>query len=151
MGQEVRAGAGKAVPNGAPRVVRRGQNLDDATVGRDHVGEGPSRVHPAAHAGDTMATVATDDTLDDVERWFRSRGIPHFIGGYSATRDVFTRALPALSVVLVLELLGALSLRWAWWVNLGVAVASLGALLVVWAVVNSARGRPALTRPDRVG
>ncbi len=99
-----------------------------------------------------MATVATDDTLEDVERWFRSRGIPHFIGDYSATRDVFTRALPALTVVLVLELLGALNLRsWAWWVNLGVAAASLGALLGVWALVNAARGRPPLARPDRVG
>jgi hypothetical protein len=98
-----------------------------------------------------MAPMDADDTLDDVERWFRSRGIPHFIGGYSATRDVFTRALPALSVVLVLELLTALNFEWAWLVNLGVAAASLGALLLVWALVNSKRHRPALARPDRVG
>jgi hypothetical protein len=32
-----------------------------------------------------------------------------------------------------------------------VAAASLGALLVVWALVNAARKRPALARPDRVG
>ena len=103
-----------------------------------------------------MANVADDDTLDRdaveaVERWFRSRGIPHFIDDYSATRDVFTRALPTLTLVLVLELLGALNFRWPWWLNLGVAAASLAALLGVWALVNAARKRPALARPDRVG
>lgn len=103
-----------------------------------------------------MANVADDDTLDrdtveEVERWFRSRGIPHFIDDYSATRDVFTRALPTLTLILVLELLGALNFRWPWWVNVGVAAASLAALLGVWALVNAARKRPALARPDRVG
>ncbi|HEX2118343.1 MAG TPA: hypothetical protein VHF91_04100 [Acidimicrobiales bacterium] len=44
-----------------------------------------------------------NDTLEAVERWFRSRGIPHFIGDYSASRDVFTRAVPTLTVVVVLE------------------------------------------------
>jgi hypothetical protein len=98
-----------------------------------------------------MAAVAPDDTLDDVEHWFRSRGIPHFIDDYSATRDVFTRALPALTLVLVLELLGALNFEWPWWVNVGVAAASLGALLGVWALANVARRRRPLARPDRVG
>jgi len=98
-----------------------------------------------------MAAVAPDDTLRDVERWFRSRGIPHFIEDYSATRDVFTRALPSLTLVLVLELLGALNFTWPWWANVGTAAASLAALLGLWAVVNVARKRPALARPDRVG
>ena len=89
-----------------------------------------------------------DDALHEVERWFRSRGIPHFIGGYSASRDVFTRALPALTLVLILELLGALNLTWPWWANLGVAAASIAAVVVVWAVANAARGRRALARFD---
>ena len=92
-----------------------------------------------------------NDTLEAVERWFRSRGIPHFIGDYSASRDVFTRAVPTLTVVVVLELLGALDSEWAWWVNLGVAAASLAALMGVWAVVNVLRKRPALAGPERVG
>ena len=95
--------------------------------------------------------MADEGSLDAVERWFRSRGIPHFIGDYSASRDVFTRAAPALTLVLVLELVGALNLAWPWWVNLGVAAASLAALVGVWAVANAVRGRPALARPDRVG
>jgi hypothetical protein len=95
--------------------------------------------------------VAADDTLDDVERWFRSRGIPHFIDDYSASRDVFTRALPALTLVLLIELVGVLNFTWAWWANVLVAAAGLSALVGVWAAVNASRGRPALSRPDRVG
>jgi hypothetical protein len=95
--------------------------------------------------------VTESDTLAAVERWFRSRGIPHFIDHYSASRDVFTRALAPLTAILVLELITALDSAWPWWLNLGVAAASLGALLAVWAVVNMARKRPALSRPDRVG
>lgn len=57
---------------------------------------------------------------------------------------MFTRAVPTLTVVVVLELLGALDSEWAWWVNLGVAAASLAALLGVWALVNVLRTRSAL-------
>ncbi len=98
-----------------------------------------------------MASVTESDTLSAVERWFRSRGIPHFIDHYSASRDVFTRALAPLTAILVLELVTALDSAWPWWLNLAVAAAGLGALLAVWAVVNVARKRPALARPDRVG
>lgn len=95
--------------------------------------------------------MADDDTLEAVERWFRSRGVPHFIDDYSASRDVFTRALAPLTLILVLELLGALNFAWAWWANVGVAAASLAALVGVWAVVNIVRKRPAFGRPDSVG
>ena len=91
------------------------------------------------------------DNLAAVERWFRSRGIPHFIDHYSASRDVFTRVLAPLTAILMLELVTALDASWPWWFNLGVAAASLGAVVGVWAVVNVARKRPALARPDRVG
>jgi hypothetical protein len=86
-----------------------------------------------------------------VERWFVSRGLPHFTAGYSASRDVFTRALPVLTLILVFELVGVLNFAWAWWVNVLVAAASFAALLAVWAAVNRARQRRPFTRPDRVG
>jgi hypothetical protein len=95
--------------------------------------------------------VTESDTLAAVERWFRSRGIPHFIDHYSASRDVFTRALAPLTAILMLELVTALDASWPWWLNLGVAAASLGAVLGVWAIVNVMRKRRALARPDRVG
>jgi hypothetical protein len=95
--------------------------------------------------------VTDSDTLSAVERWFRSRGIPHFIDHYSASRDVFTRALAPLTAILVLELVTALDASWPWWLNLGVAAGGIAALLGVWAIVNVTRKRPALARPDRVG
>ncbi len=89
--------------------------------------------------------------LRRVEAWFLSRGIPHFIDGYSVTRDVFTRTLPTLTLILLLELALALNSEWAWWVNVLVAAASFAGLLAVWALTNAARQRPLLARPDRVG
>ena len=86
-----------------------------------------------------------DDRMQspNVERWFLARGIPHFIEDYSATRDVFTRTLPVLTLVVLFELVGALNFAWAWWVNVGVAAAGLGALLGVWAGTNALRHQPA--------
>jgi len=80
-----------------------------------------------------------------------SRGLPHFIDGYSATRDVFTRALPLLTLILLLELIGALDFSWPGWLNALVAAASFATLLAVWAATNRARRRPLLARPQSVG
>jgi len=89
--------------------------------------------------------------VEEVERWFLSRGLPHFIEDYSASRDVFTRALPALILVLLLEMLGALNFAWPWWLNLVVGLGGFAALVTAWALVNRLRRRPAFARPDRVG
>jgi hypothetical protein len=45
------------------------------------------------------------DALRDTERWFIRRGLPMFVEDYSAGRDVWTRALPALATLFVLSLL----------------------------------------------
>ena len=85
------------------------------------------------------------------EAWFLRRGIPHFIHRYRAGHDVFTRTLPVLGLVVLLEVLGAANLEWRWWQNL-LAVAGGAAVLVAgWAGVNRLRDRPALARPDHVG
>ncbi|MEA2973784.1 MAG: hypothetical protein QOG82_2242 [Actinomycetota bacterium] len=89
--------------------------------------------------------------VKQVEEWFLSRGVPHFIDGYSVTRDVFTRTLPPLTLILLLELALALNSHWAWWVNVLVAGGSFAALLGVWAVTNALRHRSLFARPDRVG
>ena len=80
-----------------------------------------------------------------------SRGIPHFIDRYSATRDVFTRSLPALSLVFVVELVGAVNLDWPLWGNAVALLGGLAILLGVWAATNRLRGLPALRRPERLG
>src|SRR5690606_35450037 len=91
------------------------------------------------------------ELLDRTERWFLRRGIPHFIEDYRAGEDVFTRALPVLALVFVIEVAGAASLDWRWWQNL--AAVAAGALLVaaIWAGVNRVRGRRAFHPPDDVG
>jgi hypothetical protein len=92
-----------------------------------------------------------DEQVRAVEHWFMARGTPHLIEDYTAAEDVFTRTLPTLTLVLLLELGGALNADFTWWQNVLAAVGGLAGLLVVWAAVNGLRGRPRLARPARVG
>lgn len=89
--------------------------------------------------------------LERTERWFVSQGLPHFIDDYSASRDIFTRAVPLLSLIFLLEVFGALNLEWVWWANLAAVFGGIGILIAGWALANKARGRPALARPESVG
>lgn len=106
----------------------------------------PAAADPAAAdpAGDGAAITAT-------EHWFLERGIPHFIEHYRAREDVFTRALPVLTLVFLVELLGAANLEWAWWINLGALVAGVAIAVGLWAVVNRLRGRRWSQLPDAMG
>ncbi len=91
-----------------------------------------------------------DPRLVAVESWFLSRGLPHFIDGYSASRDVFTRTLPVLIAVVVVELVVVLEAALPLVLNVAVGLASLATLVGVWVAVNLARKRPALARPEDV-
>ena len=51
-----------------------------------------------------------DHRIRELERRFRSAGLPLLAEDYSATEDVFNRAIPLLAVVFVLEILGAINL-----------------------------------------
>ncbi len=119
VGEEVRRQLPEPLAHGPAGVVRRGQDLGDPPVGHDHVGERPTGIDPAAHRRRHYGGVTDSDTLAAVERWFRSRGIPHFIDQYSASRDVFTRVLAPLTAILMLELVTALDASWPWWLNVG--------------------------------
>lgn len=85
------------------------------------------------------------------EHWFVARGIPHFIDRYSATRDVFTRALPVLTLVFLFEVTGALNAEWVWWANVLAAAGGFGLLLAIWAGANRIQGQRSFARPKRVG
>ncbi|HEC08070.1 MAG TPA: hypothetical protein ENI86_00725 [Acidimicrobiales bacterium] len=88
---------------------------------------------------------------DRIEEWFIRRGIPHFIDKYNAAEDVFTRALPAMTLVFVFEVVIAADTDWDWWHN-ALALAAGAALLAGgYAALNRYRGRPAFQRPDDVG
>ena len=89
--------------------------------------------------------------IERTERWFVSQGLPHFIADYSATEDIFTRALPLLTLIFVIEVAGAVNVDWVWWANLSAVAGGIAILVGGLVVVNKARGRPALARPDTIG
>jgi hypothetical protein len=86
----------------------------------------------------------------EFERRFRRAGLPLFIEDYTATEDVFTRAVPVLGFVFVAEMLGAIKLDWSPLANVGAALGGLAILLGTYGVANRARGRRFLALPERV-
>src|SRR5215217_4670552 len=90
-------------------------------------------------------------TVQDYERQFRRAGLPAFIDDYSASRDVFTRAAPLLTLIFLGEMLGAIDLDWAWYANVAAAVGGLLVLIAAWAVANVVRGRTPYALPRDVG
>jgi hypothetical protein len=87
----------------------------------------------------------------DYERQFRRAGLPLFIENYTATGDIFTRAVPILGFVFIAEMLGAISLDWSPLANVAAALAGLAILVGSFGIVNRLRGRPFLALPERVG
>ncbi|WP_354698318.1 hypothetical protein DSM112329_03990 [Paraconexibacter sp. AEG42_29] len=85
------------------------------------------------------------------EAAFRRAGLPLFIDDRRAARDVWTRALPVLSLVFFVEVLGAVDLDFTWLENLATLTAGLAILVGSFAVINRLRRRPALALPDTVG
>ena len=92
--------------------------------------------------------------VDDVaayERAFRRAGLPLLIEDYSAREDVFTRAVPLLTLVLLVEVLGAIDLNWSLAANLAATLGGLAFVLLALGLLNRARGRPFLSRPRDIG
>ena len=67
--------------------------------------------------------------IGQLERDFRSAGLPLLSEDYSATEDVFTRAVPLLTLVLLGEVLGAIDLNWSLPANLAAIAGSYFFLL----------------------
>ncbi len=92
-----------------------------------------------------------EEAIASTERWFRSRGVPHFIDNYNAREDILTRAMPVLVLTLLLEALLFIQRDFLWWVNVLIVVFILALMLGSWAALNFARGRRPLSLPERVG
>ena len=93
-----------------------------------------------------------DERRRDIERWFIRRGLPHFIEGYDARRDVFTRSIPALIAAYLLGGFTALDIeRWTATRNVVVAAGVIVLAVATWAVANTVRRHPLLERPQKVG
>lgn len=88
---------------------------------------------------------------ESAERWFIRRGVPHVIHDYRATTDVFTRAVPFLALVFLIELFASFGDRFDGWAQFGVFWAGAGIALGAMAAVNRLRGRRLFQLPDRVG
>jgi len=86
-----------------------------------------------------------------VERWFIRRGVPHVIHDYRATTDVFTRAVPFLALVFLVELFASFGDRFQGWAQFGVFWAGAAIALGAVGAVNRLRGRRLFQLPDRVG
>jgi hypothetical protein len=88
---------------------------------------------------------------DPIERWFIGRGIPHLIAGYSARKDIWTRALPLLGLGYLLNGLNALNVKKSIVWNAVVTLVAIVILATTWAITNRVRHRKILARPREIG
>jgi hypothetical protein len=95
----------------------------------------------------------TTETIEreEIERWFITRGLPHFIDGYSAGTDIWTRSLPVLGIAYLAGGLNALDVNWSVGRNLLAFALVLAVLIAGIAIANMLRGRPAFSIPRTVG
>jgi hypothetical protein len=94
---------------------------------------------------------AGEARIAELERGFRHAGLPLFIEGYSASTDVFNRAVPFLGLVFLAELIGALNLDWSALANVAAGLGGLAILIGGIALANARQDRPLLGVPERVG
>lgn len=93
-----------------------------------------------------------DAALTATERWFVSRGLPHFLERHDTVWVIWSRAIRLLVVAYVLLGLNALDLRsWSWQRNVLAAAFVLAVLVVIWMGSNVLRSLPLLQRPGAVG
>ncbi len=92
-----------------------------------------------------------DRRIRELERRFRSAGLPLLAEDYSATEDVFNRAIPLLAVVFVLEILGAINLDWPPALNVLALLGGVALVLVAFGLLNVSRGRRFFSVPHKLG
>jgi hypothetical protein len=86
------------------------------------------------------------------ERWFVSRGLPHFVYQFRSSRDVWVAVVPIVLLLFVIEI--AVLAPNEEYPVLGSIAAVVGGILVlvaIWMVTNELRGRSWTARPDRIG
>ncbi len=77
--------------------------------------------------------------------------MPHFIIAYSASDDVLTRAVPALTLIFLFSAISAGDVDWPTWGIILASISGLVLLLGAWMLLNRLRDRPLLAPPDRIG
>jgi hypothetical protein len=92
-----------------------------------------------------------DRRIRELEGRFRAAGLPLLTEDYSATEDIFTRAIPLLSVVFVLEILGAINLDWSATLNVLALLGGVALVLGAFGLLNVLRGRAFFSVPRKLG
>jgi hypothetical protein len=133
------------VPRAIARAARSSAASVDPFTGRVLLRTGP----PAWF--DTAVAEARERRIHELEGRFRRAGLPNLIEDYSASEDVFTRALPFLGFVFLVEIANALNLDYPWWANALFVIGAFAIVVVALGLANRARGRPFLSLPRRVG
>jgi hypothetical protein len=98
-------------------------------------------VHPPSAGKDIAA----------YEMRFRRAGLPLLIEEYSATEDIFTRALPLLTLVFLVSVFGALNLEWSLLANIAAFLGGVAILIGTFGMLNVLRRRPFRSIPRKVG
>lgn len=93
----------------------------------------------------------TEAKLQGYERKFRRAGLPLFIEDFSASTDVYNRALPVLILVVIGEVLGAISLDWSFLGNVAALLGALAILLGALGGMNLLRARRFAAPIDDIG
>jgi hypothetical protein len=88
--------------------------------------------------------------IREFERGFRRDGLPNLIVDLSANEDIFTRTIPFLTVLFLVEIVNALDVD-AGWTNLFLGFGGAAVLVGAFGFLNLARGRRFLSIPQRVG
>jgi hypothetical protein len=97
-----------------------------------------------------VAEAAAPPEVRATERWFIRQGLPMFVEEYSAGRDVWTRALPALAALFVVQTAGTAFVADTVLSGLLLLLACLLGV-AAYAVWNQRHGRRAFALPARVG
>src|SRR5437762_13627914 len=89
---------------------------NSTSADRNSIHDRAYRLHPqVACTHRWLDTRVSERQIQEYEAAFRRAGLPNLIEDYSAAEDIFTRALPLLGLVFLLEISNALILRYAWW------------------------------------
>ena len=98
-----------------------------------------------------MEASARQRLIDDTERWFVRRGLPHAIDDYSAREDIFTRIVPFLGLVFVVEMLTTVfGDRYEGWGQAGTLLLALAGVSAIVVAINMKRGRRPFALPNDI-
>jgi hypothetical protein len=94
---------------------------------------------------------AEAERIQELERGFRHDGLPNLIVDFSATDDIYTRAIPFFALVFLVEIVNALDVDVGWTTNLLLGLGGAVVLIGLFGALNVVRGRRFLSIPQRMG